>query len=199
MYIEKPYCLIEPSAKFESNSTVSQSNIESDKNIPFEELFYSKSPSNVYWTEENKNVELYMNKFLLNSFEIDDMSYYKNRKYYLDEKPLTFFDIFKFGNKTNNNETNDNYEVSYIENVNLETTCVIYEDFDNVVYIIIIVVPICYFLLIVYLIFVYCRYRKIYSQYSRLRDEKDTESNNSNNERDQNRIELGNISQSDNK
>ncbi len=127
------------------------------------------------------------------------MSYYKNKKYFLDEKPVSFFDFLNFGNKTNANQTKENYEVSYIENNNLETTCLIYEDFDNIVYIIIIVVPICYLVLIIYLIFVYCRYRRIYSQYSQLKDEKETETHNSNNERDHNKIELGNISLSENK
>ena len=125
------------------------------------------------------------------------MSYYKDRKFYMEEKPITFFDIFKFGNKSNNNETKEGYQITYIEHNNVETTCDIYEDFDNIVYIIIIVVPICYLILIIYLIFVYCRYRKIHSQYSRLKDERETESHNSNNNRDQNKIELGNISQFD--
>ncbi len=126
------------------------------------------------------------------------MTYHKDKKYYIEERPTNFFDIFDLGNSTNKNVTENNlYQIKYIEYNNLETSCKIYEDFDTIIYIVIIVVPICYLFLIVYLIFVYCRYRRIYSQYSRLRDEKEGENHISYNEKVNNRIELGNISHLD--
>jgi len=128
------------------------------------------------------------------------MSTYKDKKYFIEEKPTNFFDIInKFGNFSSKNGTKQQYPISYIENNNFEATCVIYEDFDNFVYIIVIVVPICYLILISYLIFVYCRYRRIYSQYSRLRDEKENDNHTSSNDRDINKIELCNMSQLENK
>jgi len=195
--MERPFCIIEPSSKFDNNNTIPKLIIDEKPEPIFDEVFYSNNPNHSKWISENNNIKYFLDKFL-NQYDFDDMTYHKDKKYYIEERPTNFFDIFDLGNSTNKNVTENNlYQIKYIEYNNLETSCKIYEDFDTIIYIVIIVVPICYLFLIVYLIFVYCRYRRIYSQYSRLRDEKEGENHISYNEKVNNRIELGNISHLD--
>lgn len=122
------------------------------------------------------------------------MTYYKNKKNTIDETQLNLYNIFNLNNTSNFINKTHEYNLVYVEYNNMEISCKIYEDFNNIIYIILIVVPICYLILIVYLICVYCRYRKIYSQYSRLREESQGDNQTSNNEREINKIELGNMS-----
>ena len=64
-------------------------------------------------------------------------------------------------------------EYYYVSNDLMEETCNYTDDLKSEALIIIICIPVVYFLTMIILIFMYCKYRKITTQYTRLKEEKE--------------------------
>ena len=192
----KNFCMIGSSNEFINNNTLN-TNIPNLNTITnkYSDFFYEDSMD-----LKDPNVNFYLEKFF-KEYNLKDL---KDRKdfNYLKEKDKNLYNLLINSNFNSNNNTNEKINnLIYLESNLYETDCQIYEDFDNTLIIIIILVPIFYVFLVIYLCVVYLRYRKIYTQYSRLKDEKELENsqgpnNNHNNDQNEinNKIELGNIS-----
>jgi len=136
-------------------------------------VFYEETDSCIIRNGSNSekqgwNITFNEESSLLNNTQIaqdEILTYYFNHKRILLKSNK--FDTFSSVNTT----LPDEYY--YVSNHLMEESCNYTDGIKSEAFIIIICIPVIYFLTMIILIFIYCKYRRVTTQYTRLKEEKE--------------------------